>query len=317
MLNDKFKSSEEIESEIRKITVEYLGQEPDRIILPARFIEDLEADSLDTVELVMALEESFHLEVPDDAATTIRTVGDLLGHLVHEYTHNEERGGDFITTTLAFRIGEHGKIEVGLRGTDGSWVFADNAKHLPCGIYIVSFNRWSEVLKELEELINSDQVRESDLQVFFENHPELLKGDEYDCVVPQAVIRPDTRKVNWRADFVLHPIDQNKFCKIVELKLPSQPLIKTEKSGHGAFYFGLHAAVQQLKDYGQAFSSENTRERFKQAYGIDVFQPDLQLVVGRRWDVNHITAMLERQRRDVVEIVDWDTALDQLRRKFT
>ena len=66
----------EIGERVKKIVVEHLGVEPDKVIDSASFIDDLGADSLDTVELVMAFEEEFGCEIPDDAAETILTVGD-------------------------------------------------------------------------------------------------------------------------------------------------------------------------------------------------------------------------------------------------
>ena len=64
------------ESGAKKIVVEHLGVEPEKVVDNASFIDDLGADSLDTVELVMAFEEEFGCEIPDDAAETILTVGD-------------------------------------------------------------------------------------------------------------------------------------------------------------------------------------------------------------------------------------------------
>ena len=61
---------------VKKIVVEHLGVEPEKVVDNASFIDDLGADSLDTVELVMAFEEEFGCEIPDDAAETILTVGD-------------------------------------------------------------------------------------------------------------------------------------------------------------------------------------------------------------------------------------------------
>src|SRR4029450_11163245 len=66
----------EIGERVKKIVVEHLGVEPDKVVDNASFIDDLGADSLDTVELVMAFEEEFGCEIPDDAAETILTVGD-------------------------------------------------------------------------------------------------------------------------------------------------------------------------------------------------------------------------------------------------
>ena len=66
---------------VKKIVVEHLGVEADKVTESANFIDDLGADSLDTVELVMAFEEEFNVEIPDDAAESIVTVGDAIKFL--------------------------------------------------------------------------------------------------------------------------------------------------------------------------------------------------------------------------------------------
>ncbi|CAI8354943.1 MAG: acyl carrier protein [Rhizobiales bacterium TMED143] len=68
----------EIAERVKKIVVENLGVEADNVSESASFIDDLGADSLDTVELVMAFEEEFGIEIPDDAAETILTVADAV-----------------------------------------------------------------------------------------------------------------------------------------------------------------------------------------------------------------------------------------------
>jgi len=71
----------DIGERVKKIVVEHLGVEADKVTESASFIDDLGADSLDTVELVMAFEEEFGCEIPDDAAETILTVGDAVKFL--------------------------------------------------------------------------------------------------------------------------------------------------------------------------------------------------------------------------------------------
>jgi acyl carrier protein len=66
---------------VKKIVVEHLGVEADKVTEDASFIDDLGADSLDIVELVMAFEEEFGVEIPDDAADTILTVGDAIKYI--------------------------------------------------------------------------------------------------------------------------------------------------------------------------------------------------------------------------------------------
>ncbi|TPW32041.1 acyl carrier protein [Pararhizobium mangrovi] len=73
--------SESIADRVKKIVVEHLGVDADKVVESASFIDDLGADSLDTVELVMAFEEEFGVEIPDDAADTILTVGDAIKYI--------------------------------------------------------------------------------------------------------------------------------------------------------------------------------------------------------------------------------------------
>ena len=71
----------DVAERVKKIVVEHLGVQSEKVIDKANFIDDLGADSLDIVELVMAFEEEFGVEIPDDAAETILTVGDAVKFL--------------------------------------------------------------------------------------------------------------------------------------------------------------------------------------------------------------------------------------------
>ena len=71
----------EIESKVKKIVIDHLGVDESKVTLESKFIDDLGADSLDTVELVMAFEEEFGVEIPDDAAETIITVHNAIDYL--------------------------------------------------------------------------------------------------------------------------------------------------------------------------------------------------------------------------------------------
>ena len=68
----------DVAERVKKIVIEHLGVDADKVIEGANFIDDLGADSLDNVELVMAFEEEFDVEIPDDAAEHIQTVGDAV-----------------------------------------------------------------------------------------------------------------------------------------------------------------------------------------------------------------------------------------------
>ena len=71
----------DIEEQVKKIIIDHLGIEETKVTLASKFIDDLGADSLDTVELVMAFEEKFGIEIPDDAAETIQTVQNAIDYI--------------------------------------------------------------------------------------------------------------------------------------------------------------------------------------------------------------------------------------------
>jgi acyl carrier protein len=74
-------SEKSIEDRVKDIIVEQLGVNADQVTPEAKFIEDLGADSLDTVELVMAFEEEFGIEVPDEEAEKLLSVGDVIKYV--------------------------------------------------------------------------------------------------------------------------------------------------------------------------------------------------------------------------------------------
>jgi acyl carrier protein len=74
-------SDKSVEEKVKDIIVEQLGVNPEQVVTSAKFIEDLGADSLDTVELVMAFEEEFNVEVPDEDAEKLQSVGDVVTYI--------------------------------------------------------------------------------------------------------------------------------------------------------------------------------------------------------------------------------------------
>ena len=73
--------SDDVKSKVKKIVADHLGIEEEKVTDEASFIDDLGADSLDTVELVMAFEEEFSIEIPDDIAEKITTIKEAIEHI--------------------------------------------------------------------------------------------------------------------------------------------------------------------------------------------------------------------------------------------
>ncbi len=70
-----------VQPKVREVIADQLGVDPERVKVEASFIDDLGADSLDIVELVMAVEEEFGIEIPDEDAEKLKTVGDFCSYL--------------------------------------------------------------------------------------------------------------------------------------------------------------------------------------------------------------------------------------------
>jgi acyl carrier protein len=78
---DQVQMSANIEEKVRNIVCDQLAVEPEKVTMTASFIDDLGADSLDIVELVMTMEEEFDLEIPDEEAEKLRVVGDVVKYI--------------------------------------------------------------------------------------------------------------------------------------------------------------------------------------------------------------------------------------------
>ena len=313
------KTMKEIEDKIVQIVKEHLDVPPGKITVNSDYVEDLGADSLDGVELIMAFEEEFDVEIPDEVAESLAsngTIGETLKFLASKFDIDDS-DIDFDNTVVKFFVNDDGKLSASLQKTDGTWVFADGVNKLPSGLYVTLFNKWSTVLRQLEEMINDPTLNESVFQDFLESHPELIKGAKFDAAVSQAIISPDHKNVKWKADFVLSPVNEQEFCEILELKKPNAPIFRSERSGHNLFVKQLYEAVNQLKDYAEAFNSKQTREIFKNTYNIDVFRPDIHLIMGRRNAMANPAATLNELHRLNVKLEDWDSVVERMRREFT
>jgi len=79
--------SASVEERVKTIICDQLAVEPDKVVQTASFIDDLGADSLDIVELVMTMEEEFDLDIPDEDAEKMKTVGDVVKYIASKSSH--------------------------------------------------------------------------------------------------------------------------------------------------------------------------------------------------------------------------------------
>lgn len=196
---------------------------------------------------------------------------------------------------------------------NGTIVFS-NGVETGSGIFFPFFTTISAALKELEELINTSDVTEDDIQKLLERYPDLILDSDYQKTIPQArIVVEDT---SWEADFVLVPFNQHDFCKILELKLPKERLFSKETNGHMRLSSKLYHSLQQIQDYHNAFNSKDTRCHFFERYGTDVYRPELQLIIGRRGEMQLKKNFIDKQRKLNIKIVDWDSFLEKAKRRF-
>ena len=94
----------EVESQVKQIVVDHLGIEDSKVTPESKFIDDLGADSLDTVELVMAFEEKFGIEIPDDAAETIQTVQNAIDYIQRKLDYLINNENDLFNFNLDKKI---------------------------------------------------------------------------------------------------------------------------------------------------------------------------------------------------------------------
>jgi cold shock CspA family protein len=137
-----------------------------------------------------------------------------------------------------------------------------------------------DLCAEFERILNANGLRESHIQEFLEAHPELLLGNEFEMAVPQVSLQ--SAEGSLRPDFILRPIAGVSYeAKIVELKLPGQPVVKPRPVQRPGFYAAVNDAVAQLRAYGRYFDDEKHRVDLSRQLGFSVYRPRLTLLIGR------------------------------------
>ncbi len=275
-------------------------------------LSSLGGDQQITAKKIIAIKETaleFHIKMEIIGSKHTRSFDELLGPLIRKKLKE--------ATCLCFKVGPNHKLEAFFRLNRDGWTSVEGNRLLPCSYHMLAISKWDTALRELEDLVNSPGTVEHDLQKFFEVYPELLAGKDYDTIIPQAVIVPDVGSYSWKADFVLSPFDQFTFATILELKLPSVRTTTGKRPAHYSFTSRVWHAMQQVRDYADAFDSPNVRTRFRETYHVDIFKPDLHLVIGKRWEVAQVDVIKKMKKDAQVRIETWDELLDRLKRQFS
>lgn len=215
---------------------------------------------------------------------------------------------------MSIRIND-GKLELIFQQDNGTVVYSDGTIEYTSSILVNSISSYSIRIKQLQDLINKPDLKEQELQDFFEENPEFVCEDKYETLIPQAIVQSPI-DTSWKIDIALVPKDQIDFAKLIELKLPKERIFTKSNSNHLSFSSKLLKAINQLKDYAEAFENSNVREKFKNKYKTEIFRPNMQLIYGRRPSNAQINQFKILQKRENIEITDWDTLVERFKRKF-
>lgn len=138
-------------------------------------------------------------------------------------------------------------------------------------------NIWLPAAADLEDLINDPDIREHDLQQFFEAHPHLLTRDSHVRAIPHPVLARNEGDLI--PDFMLE-LDNASFADLVELKLPKARVVAGRKNRVRPAA-ELTSALAQVREYQGHFEDSGNRRRFSDTYGVDAYRPAAVIIIGR------------------------------------
>ncbi|MGB5819848.1 MAG: Shedu anti-phage system protein SduA domain-containing protein [Saonia sp.] len=187
------------------------------------------------------------------------------------------------------------------------------SQHLLSFIYGFESTRIGNAIQELEYLINKENVKEVELQNFFETNPKFLQDDSYKKVHPHIVLKCN-QKIRHIPDFILEPFDKNNLSDILELKLPCKRIYTTGRypkiSAH------VRSAQAQLQAYRSFFEDDVNRIRIRQEYGLTLYDPKMIVVIGRRSNLDPV--LIKRLGKDIpnLSIRNYDEIIARMKRKI-
>lgn len=165
---------------------------------------------------------------------------------------------------------------------DGTVSYLDPHQQYHHLLYVASLEAygWKSLIAELEDLVNSPKVKESQLQVFFERNPEFLFSDTYEIAMPHIVLQR-LAEGPLIPDFALKPSNANALCDLLELKLPTAKLL-VGQNNRKRLSSALLEACAQLREYRDYFEHDRNRRAVEEAYGLRFFRPRMFVVIGKR-----------------------------------
>jgi cold shock CspA family protein len=183
-----------------------------------------------------------------------------------------------------------GRIRLVSWNVDGQCQFLDACQNHHSIIYVVSSetHQFKLAVEELEHLINNSLSKESDFQDFFKRNPKFILPEEYKSAHAHVTL-VDSNNESLIPDFMLEPSDQNKLCDLLELKLPKHKVyVGTDKRKR--FSSQVAEAAAQLREYRKFFDDESKRNKVYDTYGLLSYKPKMFLIIGRRGEINPLTA---------------------------
>ncbi|MDQ2910284.1 MAG: DUF4263 domain-containing protein [Actinomycetota bacterium] len=187
----------------------------------------------------------------------------------------------------------------------------DGATYEVAPIFGAAIHAIDRCIDRLDRLIREGSSSEASFQECLEECPELLRIFGHAEAVPRVVLEAQGGRLV--PDFILRPVVEDDLCDILELKVPTMPLL-TGKESRPQFTTKLAAAVTQLHDYAEALDDPRVRRRVEEQYDLRLFQPRLYVIAGRSTSVDR-TRLRRAMAGDFrTSIYTWDDVLTMARK---
>jgi len=173
---------------------------------------------------------------------------------------------------------------------------------------------WRKALEDFEQLINSNDIKEQQIQNFFINNPDFLSRLDYKKVVSQPTLEHDGEK-DMKPDFLLCPHNTD-LCDIMELKLPTHRLV-SGKNNRIKLSSVVENAIAQVRHYRDYFDSKENKERFLKKYGLTAYKPKVSILIGKTPEFIPEEKMVDLKThalRDNIEIITFDNFFEKMKR---